>query len=163
MWGCTTAQSYSNIPEIKFKDLNVEDLVDPLGETFKTAILTFSFVDGDGDIGSRKNDEDKISKVYYTWYKQLTDGTFDEYRFPPPGNEIEVSSEIPFDVVMDKSQAQNKVLKGTIEIKLSTPRWGLDGIDIMYVEFYIKDRAGNESNRERSPEFSIKDALGIIQ
>ena len=71
------------------------------------------------------------------------------------------SSKIPFDQVMYKEEAQNKTLKGSMEVELSTPKNPAD-VDTMYVEFYIVDRSKNESNVERSPKFSIKSESGTV-
>ena len=148
---CDPIQSYSEIPEINFKELFFEDRTDPLGETSTSAILIFSFIDGDGDIGAKPPDE-RLSKIHYAWYSKLSDHTFEPYKFP--NDSIIISSEIPYNSVMDKSGAQNKLLKGTIEIELVTPM-NPQGIDSMRVEFYIFDRAGNQSNIEYTPVFSL--------
>ena len=142
MWGCGRAESISEIPEIHFKQLIFEDRTDPLDETFKMAILTFSFIDGDGDIGVRQQDrpDNAVSRIHYTWYTRYPDMP---YKFQ--NDSINHSSEIPYGSVMDKSEAQNKVLKGTIEIELQTPI-SPQGVDTMRIEFYIVDRAAHKSN-----------------
>ena len=163
IWSCSKPKSYSDIPEIHFKQLLLEDRIDPLDETFKKAILNFSFIDGDGDLGVRPQDKltpnGRISLVHYTWFKKMSDGNYEQYIFPDP--DMPNSSDIPYNSVMDKSEAQNKTLKGTIEIELSTPE-NPKNVDIMYVEFWIVDREGHESNKERSPDFSIYSEGGTI-
>ena len=153
IWSCEQ-QSYTGILEIKFQKIVMQNRTDDLGETIQTAMLTFSFIDGDGKIGASPQDEKKVSRIHYIWYKQLLDGTYDIYEFSRGVTEI--STAIPYDEVMDKRLAQNKVLKGSIEIALETPRYGLEEIDIMYVECYIVDRDGKKSNVERTHDFSIK-------
>ena len=153
--GCSRIESISEIPEIHFKKIVFEDRTDPLDETFKKAILTFSFIDGDGDLGVRPIDtlrNERFSRIYYTWYQKLPDNTYDTVQFS--GGDRTMTSEIPYSSVMDKSEAQNKVLKGTIEIELETPMTAT-GVDTMRVEFYITDRAKNPSNIEYTPDFSI--------
>jgi len=154
LWSCETVQKYSNIPEIHYKHLVFVDRTDDLGETFKNAVLTFSFIDGDGDLGVKPQDKpsDRVSKIHYTWYSKHSDNTYQPYKFP--NDSINLSSEIPYNSVMDKSEAHNKVLKGTIEIELSTPIEP-KGVDTMRVEFYIADRARNQSNIEYTPDFSL--------
>jgi hypothetical protein len=158
---CDPVQKHSEIPEIHFKQLIFENRTDGLDETFKVAVLTFSFIDGDGDLGvmpGEKNPDDTykpgggFSRIHYTWYQKKTDNTYDPYQFKD--GDIAISSEIPYKSVMDRSEAQNKVLKGTIEIELVTPKKP-QGIDEMRVEFYIVDRAKNKSNIEYTPDFSI--------
>ena len=108
--------------------------------------------DGDGDLGVRPN-EVEISKIYYTWYKKLPDMTYELYQFA--NDKTTIPTDIPYDEVMNKEEAQNKVLRGIIEVELDTP-WK-QGLDTMCVDFYITDRARHESNIERTPDFSIKD------
>jgi len=155
LWSCEPIQSVSEIPEIHFKQLIFEDRTDDLDETFKTAVLIFSFIDGDGDIGVRPQDKpiDRVSKIHYTWYAKLSDNTYEAYKFP--NDSISISTNITYGSVMDKSEAQNKVLKGSIKIELSTPEKP-KGIDMMRVEFYIVDRARNKSNVDQTPDFSIQ-------
>ena len=154
LWSCERIQSYSDIPEIHFKKLIFEDRTDALNETFTKAVLTFSFIDGDGDIGviPQTPSNERISKIHYTWYTKLSDDTYEPYKFP--NDSINHSSEIPYHSVMDKSEAQNKTLKGTIEIELETPEKS-QGVDVMRIEFYIVDRARNQSNIEHTPDFSM--------
>ena len=152
--GCEPIQSYSDIPEIHFKKLVFRDTIDNpiLGNFKKYALLTFSFIDGDGDIGVRPRDIDSISKIHYTWYQKLSDETYKPFLFE--GGAIKQTTDIPYDRVMDKSEAQNKTLKGTMKILLDMP-FKPEGVDFMRIEFYIVDRAGNESNIEYTPDFSI--------
>ena len=143
----------------------MEERTDPMDNVAMKAILNFSFIDGDGDIGKRPRDPNGISVVRYKWYKKLPDNSYEVYKFDK--DTIYNSHNIPYSRAMDKSEAQNKLLKGSIEIELSTPieieygipmYHGMDEIEIdsMYVEFYITDRAQHKSNTERTPNFAIK-------
>ena len=163
IFSCSEIKSYSDIPEINFMQLILENRKDDLDEIFKKAVLTFSFIDGEGNIGMRPQDiDDKdgiIGRVHYKWYKKITDNNYEEYQFP--NKSITNTMEIPYSKVMDKSEAQNKTLKGTIELELNTPE-NKSGMDTMYVEFYILDRKANKSNDERTPDFSILSPSGTI-
>jgi len=151
MWSCEPLQKYSDIPEIHFKKYTYEDRWDDLDQAFlKKSVLTFSFIDGDGDIGVRF--QDSISKIHFTWYKKLSDGVYEPYKYPK--GTVTDSTAIPYSSVMNKDEAHNKTLKGTIEIVISTPEKP-KGVDTMRVEFYIVDRARNKSNIEHTPDFSI--------
>ena len=153
LWGCGRNVSYSEIPEIHFKRLIFEDRIDTLGNfNPQTPVLTFSFIDGDGDIGRSPQDVDRVSRIHYTWYQKLPDRTYVQHLFPD--GSITLSSEIPYSEVMNKDEANNKTLKGTIEIALSKPS-NIQGIDSMRIEFYIFDRAKNQSNIDYTPDFSI--------
>ena len=167
-WNCERIQSYSEIPEIHFKKLIFKDSLDAsLNAIVKYAVLTFSFIDGDGDLGVMPYEKNPIdgkpkpglglSRIHYTWYQKLPDETYKEFEFGD--GSISQSSEIPYDKVMDKSEAQNKTLKGTIEIEMEKPS-NLKGLDVVRVEFYIVDRAGNKSNIEYTPDFSILSETG---
>jgi len=151
IWGCERAASYSDIPEIGFKSLVFEYVNTPMGNKLM-AVLICSFVDGDGDIGVRTRN-DSISKIHYIWYKKLPDMTYVPHQFP--SGSIADSTVIPWGSVMNKEEAHNKSLKGTIRIALDKPA-NIQGIDTMRIEFYIVDRARNPSNIEYTPDFSIQ-------
>jgi len=165
LWSCSDIKEYSDIPEIGFKNLVIDYRLDNLDNLKKTAILTFSFVDGDGDIGDWSGSNEKYSKIHYLWlYKKIPDAAkpdyfiLDTFKFS-----IETSSQIPWDRVMDKSGAHNKVLKGTIEIQIDPPLIGIEELDSMLIDFHIYDRARNKSNVERTPMFCIHNSLGDIK
>ena len=150
LWSCGRNVSYSDIPEISFKSLVFEDRIDPdLGKA-RFSVLTFSFIDGDGDIGVRSPD-DANSKIHYIWYKKLA-GKYEPYQFA--SGTVADSTDIPYSSVMNKDDANNKTLKGAIEAALSPPL-NPQGVDTMRIEFYIFDRARNKSNVEYTPDFSI--------
>jgi hypothetical protein len=157
MWGCEKAASYPDTPEIHFKGLEVKiDGADPLGEKIKSAYLSFSFIDGDGDLGVRDvNSRDTVSKIHYTWMKKLDDGTYEPYVY-----ETGITTDairIPYDEdVMNKDEAHNKFLKGTMDIKLTIPYGSsIAGMDTIRIEFFIVDRADHKSNVDITPDFSI--------
>ena len=149
LWGCERAQSYSEIPEIQFKSLSFDSIYYPDIGLLEKAILTLSFIDGDGDIGVRSSDS--VSKIHYTWYKKMPDRTYEPFQFPTGPND---STAIPYKSVMDKDEAQNKTLKGIIEIVMDPP-YKPQGFDTMRIEFFIFDRAKHKSNVEYTPDFSI--------
>ena len=160
LWSCDRLPTHSEIPEIHYKTLVIEDRMYPDLGLIRYAFLTFSFIDGDGDLGVRRQDEnlpdDKKSRISYTWFQKNPDGTYKEYLFiTDKDTATMISSNIPYDQVMDKSEAQNKTLKGTIEIAMDTPSIIPQGVDTMRVEFFIVDRAMNKSNVEYTPDFSI--------
>ena len=156
---CSRVQSYSDVPEIGFVSLSFENVTTALG-TDRMAVLVFSFVDGDGDIGVRsRSHQDSISKIHYTWQKKLTGGTYEPYKFPKTGTTD--STAIPYNSVMNKDEAQNKTLKGTIQIALYAPDKPQD-VDTMRIEYFIFDRAGNKSNVDKTPDFSILNTSDTI-
>jgi hypothetical protein len=152
LWSCSSIESHPPVPEIHFKKLVIKDsLYKDMGVN-KIAVLTFSFLDGDGDIGVSPQDVDSVSKIHYTWYKKLPDMTYEPYQF---GKTTSQASDIPWNSVMDKTEAQNKLLKGVIKVELFTPT-ELDGVDTMRIEYYILDRARSKSNIDHTPDFSMQ-------
>ena len=156
LWGCEPPRSYSAIsaiPEIHFKSLVFEDRILPeQTRPIRYAVLTFSFIDGDGDIGVRKQDRDSVSRIHYTWYQKLPDmDSLVPHKFS--SGFTAQSTAIPHESVMDR--VQNKLLKGTIEIALFAPT-NIQDVDTMRIRFYIVDRAKNSSNEEDTPDFSIQ-------
>ena len=67
MWSCDKAQSYSAIPEIHFKSLLFDSIYVPEMGMEEKAFLTFSFIDGDGDIGTRTPYDSISNKIHHTW------------------------------------------------------------------------------------------------
>lgn len=154
---CEKAASVSAIPEIEFQKLTTGTSgVDDLGSTLKTASLTFSFTDGDGDLGVRyENTTDTLSRIYVIWQQKKEDGSYEDYEFE---NGTVVDYKIPYDDdKMNREEAQNKVLKGTIDVKLDTPRPLPVDMDTVRLEYYIMDRKLNKSNIDYTPDFSILD------
>lgn len=166
LWSCKPIESYSSIPEIHFISLSFEDVIVHTSwgtETETMAILNFSFIDGDGDIGAKTVAQhlanDCISKIHYTWFEKISDDEYKPYVFPATGATT-ISVMIPWGTAMDKDGAQNKTLRGTITIALTMPR---NPPDVeMQVRYFIVDRAGNESNVNRTPDFSILNLPDII-
>ena len=151
-------ESYEDVLEIEFKSLSFEEVSTPLGIETK-AILVFSFIDGNGNIGARERDMNgtivSLSKIHYFWKKKLPDGSDEPYGpleieiWKQDGLKdtvrIEGTTAIPYNQVMNKDEAHNKTLKGTMEIALFTPLNLPSDVDIMRIRFYIVDRNGKGS------------------
>ena len=142
---CEKEETYSEIPEIKYIGFNV---IEGDGEyTIAKGILTFSFVDGNGDIGFLENLDSTIDVkipdiILYEYTKE--DGLFTnidtiEYIMPYFAEGI-----------------YRKHIKGEIDILL--PRTILSE-DTAYYEFHILDRAGHTSNIEVTPEIIYSELL----
>ena len=161
LYDCSRIEKHSEIPKIQYKSLSIEEITTELGRE-KRAILLFSFVDGDGDIGVR-NRNDSISKIHYTWYKKLIDENYEIYVYPS-GKSSSDSTAIPYDEkIMNKESANNKTLKGTIEIVLESPLKPVEADSIMHIKFHIFDRAGHKSNIEQTPDFNFLTTNGAIK
>jgi hypothetical protein len=123
----------------------------------KTATLIFSFIDGNGDLGVRNiYSTDTLSRIYVIWQQKKDDGSYEDYEFN--NGEVVQTLEISYDKdKMDRDEAHNKILKGTIETKWNAPSGLSAGMDTVRLEYYIMDRALNRSNTEYTPDFSILD------
>jgi len=158
LWSCTSVESYTDVLEIKFKSLSFEKVIHPDLGILDMSVLVFSFIDGNGNIGDRYRDT--TSRVCYTWYKKMPDQSYEPYVFP--SGDVEQFNPIPFDHVMNKDEAQNKTIKGTIEATLFRPLNPQD-VDTMRIGFYIVDRSKKESNVDYTPDFSILNLPDIIK
>ena len=180
LWSCGRLESLSDVPEIRFKSLVFEDKMHPERGITRYAVLKFSFIDGDGDIGMplpsrcpvcggvdfeitgrhfvcknpgcRTNLLLPMSYIHYTWYKKMPDRTYEPFQFP--SGVIADSTRIPWGSVMNKDEAHNKTLRGLIDVDIEAPK-NPQGVDTMRIEFYIYDRARNKSNIDLTPDFSI--------
>ncbi|PLX17900.1 MAG: hypothetical protein C0597_06690 [Marinilabiliales bacterium] len=147
--GCEQAEDNSEIPTIEFLSFNV---IPGDGEsTIAEGIISFSFVDGDGNIGFLENTDanndgndtnNMVDFVYTEYHKQ--NGVF-----------VEKSGD-PYYLPYFEKGIYRKSLKGTIDIYL--PRTILSP-DTVYYEFYILDRDLNQSNIEITPEIIYSELI----
>jgi hypothetical protein len=163
MYACRKTATYAETPEIHFRTLVMKiDGVDALGEKIKKANLSFSFADGDGDLGVT-GAFSTDSKIYCSWMKKMPDGQYEAHVFPDEGGAVR-TFDIPYsEDVMNKEEAYNKLLEGEMEVKMEVP-YGSSaaGMDTVHIEFYIVDRALHRSNVEITPDFSIRaDSVSI--
>jgi hypothetical protein len=142
---CEKTETYSEIPEIKYTGFNV---IEGDGEyTIAYGILTFSFVDGNGDIGFLENSDSIFDN-------NIEDILLKEY-YKENGEYIEAKKG-PYALPYFEEGVYRKHIKGEIDINLS--RTILDS-DTAYYEFYILDRAGHISNIEITPEIIYSEQL----
>lgn len=129
-WGCKKEDSYSKIPEIKFVSLEKFDYTTP----FDSVVLTFSFTDGDGDIGVASTDtatRDVFAKLY-----ELKNGNYEEWVIGTPI--------LQYALPYMEPRGSNESLKGEISIAINYNI--LQPNDTIRYDVYIFDRAGNKSN-----------------
>lgn len=145
LFSCEKVEDYPETPEIDFRAFEV---LPGDGEyIISEGVLTFDFIDGDGNIGYVENTDPDTSNnvidfVYTEYYKK--DGVFVEKE----GN--------PFYLPYFQEGVYRKSLKGKIDIYL--PRTILSP-DTVYYEFYIIDRDANKSNVETTPEIVYSELL----
>ncbi|MDX2443808.1 MAG: hypothetical protein QNK30_08405 [Bacteroidales bacterium] len=153
VYSCRKPENYSVIPEIEYMSFSIRDTTDLLGNKGLVGELKFSFVDGDGDIGLRQpadsvdpEDPDNTD-LFFTMYVMkngiLTELDEDDLQFP-------LNYRIPY----LEPEGQDPSLKGEIQVEFL---YLLFEYDTIQYDFYITDRALNESNIESTPLMVLPD------
>lgn len=149
-FACERIESLPPVPFIEYKSFEVFDTIDILGNSAKGGRLTFYFEDGDGDIGMHppSGEVTDTNNLKLTLYRK-TGGVM----VPAPETDplFPSSYRIPF---MER-EGQNKILKGTIEVTFLYLFYFPS--DTIRYDFYIIDRALNESNVVSTNEIIISE------
>jgi hypothetical protein len=139
MPSCKEIETLPPIPRIEFRQFEIFDTTDILGNVAKGGRLKFYFEDGDGDLGLKApigNDQD-TANLFLTLYRKVNG----QMVLAPENDPLEPSDyRIPY---MDRL-GQNKILKGTISVTFIY-LFAAPGDTIMY-DFFIEDRKKHESN-----------------
>lgn len=137
---CKKEENYSNTPKISFNNFEVKiDQDSELGNQ-TIGVISFTFVDGDGDIGSQHKDS--------TYYPLPEINDMFVYEYYKVNNEFVLNDTLEYWLPYFEKKTYRSYLKGAIDIKINHTI--LDE-DTAYYEFYIRDRSYNESNLERTP------------
>jgi hypothetical protein len=155
---CEPPKSYPSTPEISFKSVNISYAIDSLDNEVKRILLTFSVIDGDGDVGIFIDNnyiypgfEDlDSSDLFITLYEKINQ-EFVEVLLEKPMN-----YRIPY----LEPEGQDKSLKADIEVTIDYPLATLNYDTIKY-SFYIYDREKHMSNIAESIEIPL-DTIGTI-
>ncbi len=151
-YSCRKQENYSVIPKITNKQLRYFKNV----EVTKTAInqdtiydsvltrrisLTFSILDGDGDIGLKDNDtnELKMNDLFILIKVPLNDS------FVTPKELI--NPEAPYRLPYLVSYKETDFIKAEVQLKMDFP-FKLFSYDTIQCNYYIYDRANHKSNIE---------------
>src|SRR5664279_5537846 len=136
---CHKIEHLSAIPHIEYTSFTVFDTNDILGNASKGGRLKFHFEDGDGDLGldAPSASQTDSTDLFFTLYRKVG-GIMVQ---APDNDPLKPSAyRIPY----LERLGQNKILKGTISVTFlylfSSPS------DTIRYDFYLKDRALNESN-----------------
>lgn len=155
IFGCPKPRQYSEIPEIKFKQVILYDTVDAIS-SIKRYKLLFGLIDGDGDVGLKVDDSIgyNIDTIYLSNFLaslyEIKNGdtimvdSLNNYCYKIP-NEI-----MPF--------GQNKTLIADvfIDYSFSYDRHGNLPYDSIMFDFFIVDTMLNKSNIIKTPVLSLK-------
>lgn len=147
---CRKIEQLPSVPSIEYTSFAVFDTVDILGNTAKGGRLKFYFEDGDGDLGlgAPGNNQSDTTNLFFTLFRKKD------------GKMVTASSNDPlkpssYRIPYMERLGVNKILKGTISVTFLYLFYS-PGDTIRY-DFYIKDRALNESNVASTSEIAISD------
>lgn len=146
---CKKPKVYPATPEIHFKEFQLKDSTDLLGD-LKVGYLIFSFVDGDGDIGVLPSDTNtQYDSTDYNLFLQMYEKDSSGYT------EVNLAAPLRYRIpYISASEGQNKTLKGDIWVRFSY-YYPLEYDTIKY-KFFITDRAGNKSNVDSTGVVAIQ-------
>jgi len=156
LWSCEKPKIYSDVPEIAFKSISLANSTDTLGNEVKKVLLTFSLLDGDGDIGLPENGYPEFEildnkNLFITLYEKI-DGVFVEVDLLAP-HYYRTPFQLP--------EGQDKVLKADYEVTMEYSKMFFTYDTIKY-SLFIYDRQKHKSNIIDTPEIPA-DTLGLIQ
>ena len=144
---CIKPPQFPDTPEIEFIGFN-SDVVpqgSPNAEQFVLEI-TFSFTDGDGDIGSEEE-----NNVFLTDSRDGSVTPFKVEPIPEQGNGNGISGEITVRMV---NTPRNICCTFPNGLTPCTPSTAFP-TDVMHFSILLKDRAGNESNIIQTSDLTI--------
>jgi hypothetical protein len=145
---CRKIEQLPPVPRIEFRSFAIFDTVDILGNVAKGGRLKFYFEDGDGDLGLEAPSFTSVdtTNLFFSLYRKKS-----RNMLPVASNDpLKPSAyRIPY---MERSGI-NKILKGTISVTFLYLFYS-PGDTIRY-DFYIKDRALNESNLASTNEIVL--------
>jgi hypothetical protein len=162
---CKKKEIYPSVPSIEYKDATFYMASDG---TDSLMVLTFSFKDGDGDIGLNQQDtnppfqaaRDKYNFPTNPYYHNLHIDYYEliDNKYQQIIKDLDPDATPPvFDTLRYQYRIENitpdgrhKAIRGDIEVKIF-PSPHFDAKDTVKYEFFIYDRALNKSNRASSP------------
>jgi len=148
LFSCRKIEELPAIPHIEYTSFSIFDTVDILGNRAKGGRLKFYFEDGDGNLGLKTPDENQTdtTNIFFTLYRK-TGGAMVPAL---PNDPLKPSSyRIPY---MERL-GQNKILKGTVSVTFFYLFYNTS--DTVKYDFFIRDRAQNDSNVASTNEIII--------
>lgn len=135
MPSCKPEDEYPDEPIVKFKNFHFSDTV-LLNNTVKRGTLTFSFTDGDGDIGF-DNVQPRQNTIFMTKHKMKNNVL----------TQMDLLVDLNYFVERIYKDDKKQAVSGDIIVEDLNEYEMSFGDTIMY-KFYIVDRAGNKSNTD---------------
>lgn len=147
---CRKIEQLPPEPSIEFQSFRVFDTTDILGNRCKGGQLSFTFQDGDGNLGLISADKTggDTTNLFFTLYRK-ENGIMKEV----PDNDLMKPSSyrIPY---MTRT-GQNKILKGTISVTFLYLFYSTADNDTIRYDFRLKDRSDNFSNTASTCEIAL--------
>jgi hypothetical protein len=145
---CRKIEQLPPVPRIEFTSFTIFDTIDILGNNSKGGRLKFYFEDGNGDVGLKppSAQQPDTTNLFFTLFRK-TNG---EMVAAPANDPLRPS---PYRIPYLVRVGQNKILKGTISVTFLYPFY--NPADTIRYDFYIEDRALNESNVASTSEIVI--------
>jgi hypothetical protein len=147
---CKRPEEYPDKPEIHFKSFYVSEITDSMGKKL-IGQLTFSFIDGLGNIGfdeiSSNNNLDSLPdtikyNLFFTKYNRI------DNQFVVDSQNIKLFYTIPY---INNIKGDVRVTFDYLFIKYDTIKY----------EFFLIDRNYNRSNVETTPVLLLKKGFGV--
>jgi hypothetical protein len=150
LYSCKKVEHVPATPHVEFTSFTIFDTIDILGNNSKGGRLKFHFEDGDGDLGlnapSQSDTLADSTNLFFTLFRK-EGGVM---VAAPDNDPLKPSSyRIPY---MERL-GQDKILKGTISVTFLYLFYSPS--DTIRYDFYIKDRALNESNVASTSEIVL--------
>jgi hypothetical protein len=158
---CENIPQYPSVPEIHYKSLAFTRVYDTALASYQDyGILTFSFRDGDADLGvyqevdTNQNYPDSVRHGIFISFFSKENGKYIEQIIVRNNDTLSFDSWLPYNSKMDRV-GQDKTIKGTIKVSMSF----VDTLpyDTMRFQFFIRDRAMHKSNIEVTDDFTNAD------
>ncbi|HLN21178.1 MAG TPA: hypothetical protein VK213_08825 [Bacteroidales bacterium] len=145
---CRKIETLSTVPHIEFRNFEIFDTIDILGNRAKGGRLKFYFEDGDGDVGLHPPDkaENDTNDLRLSLYRKQGGVIVPAL----PNDPLRPSSyRIPY----IEREGQNKIVKGTVAVTILYLFYAPS--DTIIYEFYIVDRSKNKSNIVTTKEIPV--------
>jgi len=133
---CQEDKNFPDVPELFYRDFQIIETNQDRGPI---AVWKLGFTDGDGNIGVKDtSDADNfiVTGFHYIDGSVIPLDALQDYRIPASEN---VSS--------------RNGIEGEFKFELELNPYKSSGIDSMYLEGYVIDRAYNQSNSIQTPVF----------
>jgi hypothetical protein len=146
---CEPIEKISEIPEIHFKSytsvlVDTNDVITPGG------LLVFSFKDGDANFGIDESETNPVKANLFLIPFQKVNSSYDSIDSAIYGRTYPIFRHEK----MDRTSG-NTTVKGDIELLITY--FLPPPFDTIRFDFYIVDRAGNESNVESTTDIAVSD------